>query len=1578
MKKGFLKKVGIIVLASVVLLATGCQKEPDYKGAGYTDQQITLGTPNVRGTAYPGVNYIYWDRVANAINGYTLNIYEDGILTNKTPITLTANQTFYVDTDVKYDVKKTYRVTAIGDSAGRYVIYTESDAGSITLNPIVPPTDTPALDLAKYEKGYKVDAETPYTLSEEDAVYQLSANSIKVAKNDAQGTFTVTFPAKAYLSYTVYADYGKTYDLTGVHEYKVGTYQDFAVNNKNVTLSGIATIAGTYEIYVKASAFNTNYFNNSDDIKAKDGLTYKALALSSNYTATNVSFTYQNETTLDVSWQPAIFADGTYAKVPQYKIYKTVAGLTNYEEVTAAITVNNLYTSNVPTYKFTDTTNGASYKYLFVVTDGTAFAGIATNATAPAYKDSYSPATTSITAAYEDEKTVNIYWTPASIANGTYAPTTAYKVYRKIAGENDTTYAEIGTVQSTTTLFGSTTYYVNDTVTNNSVDYVYLVIYTDGITKTTATVTVKAYKITYSNANFTVNLYYTADDTVRIKWSPATIDGKMLATTAYEVYRRAFYGTTDADWTKLTESVLASKDQDNNTVYYVDTEVEDNSIAYYYTVRYRNASTIFYSTKSISAYSAAIVYSVPTVTLVAADDDNIFNDVRVTLTVSDEQEFESIKYLIRDTNVTTGLLAADYTEVLKLDDATVAENLDGNTYEWIISNLEEGSYVSVAAIVDGNAKYATTTAVTASEPAEQTATTNSTVSITWKAEDDDGIANDAYILVTLADDDKELYALTYGVADTSDEAAEIALSAEHSLEIDGAYKVYAFSIENAATETGKVLYVRATISEKGKKNNYITKESAYNLSLADSFSLYGNAVNTVASDDDGLFNDISFAITAANAETSFKVIYASADDADTAKKLLDSKEAKTLVKDLTGYTFYEFNAAKYDALKDLELGQFIAFRVTASQNNRVDRIADPYVSTVATYDSLVDDRTAAPNAGTATFKALDEDRIANDLYATFELSKNQKISKMYYTTATKAEYTASNTILSSRLNSVKVTDVTSKVTEKYHTDENVIYQITIKDIDIDNYIGVRYVISEEGKLDYIGTTSAGPVTANPVVITTTAAPVLSQSEIFFTSYGSDANYNDIKQDDIYLNLGIDQSISSIRYAYAETKEKINELLRTDSTAAEAKDLEIPSGYELLTSVSGTTATLTKQYYFVPYISNIPDGNMVGIKFVISEPGCGDYVRTIYTGASSYYYSSPVEETITSSAVAAQKPVRKARLTVDDTKNWEYVHVIVNDWFYNDSLNRYTYKLERTYEEWYDEPDAVWETVEESIDLTYNYSTGFYTFDKYYNDEDNVEVGTYVYRLTKTRDAEYSVTGEDEIAVTDARVSVVYHVVLDTLSFSDYSSEKLTLSLKEYMDPNYDHIDKYNYTITYNVDYYDAYGDYIYSYTDDSSEWTELTDWTWKEEMDSDGNETGYYLLTGAVINGINPNDPDVKSARVFVNAYKDRKIATLEYTNKSTEVLLNWGITASIAPSSSISLAAPYTYTSGDRITNVRFEADENYDSYTWYVDGVAQNETGNQLVVIVNSLASGTHEIIVVAKDGNIPYSATVTYTKD
>ena len=110
-----------------------------------------------------------------------------------------------------------------------------------------------------------------------------------------------------------------------------------------------------------------------------------------------------------------------------------------------------------------------------------------------------------------------------------------------------------------------------------------------------------------------------------------------------------------------------------------------------------------------------------------------------------------------------------------------------------------------------------------------------------------------------------------------------------------------------------------------------------------------------------------------------------------------------------------------------------------------------------------------------------------------------------------------------------------------------------------------------------------------------------------------------------------------------------------------------------------------------------------------------------------------------------------------------------------------------YEDEYNNSDPIWVTMDEDISLYYE--SGYYHFNKYYKD---MPVGNYVVRLTKTRKSEVSVAREPETVVTDAKVTVRYHVEAPSMSFTNFYVGNFVLSSREYMNYNYDDIDKYNY------------------------------------------------------------------------------------------------------------------------------------------------------------------------------------------
>ena len=133
------------------------------------DTVIKLDTPKIEGIAYPGVNYIYWSNVQNALNGYDLRVYriDDGknILIESESKHFPKNTTYYKDTNISDGEKKRYEVVASGDQKGRAVFYSESSAGYVTLTGIVPSLSTKPLNFEEYEKNYNANDITNNKLS---------------------------------------------------------------------------------------------------------------------------------------------------------------------------------------------------------------------------------------------------------------------------------------------------------------------------------------------------------------------------------------------------------------------------------------------------------------------------------------------------------------------------------------------------------------------------------------------------------------------------------------------------------------------------------------------------------------------------------------------------------------------------------------------------------------------------------------------------------------------------------------------------------------------------------------------------------------------------------------------------------------------------------------------------------------------------------------------------------------------------------------------------------------------------------------------------------------------------------------------------------------------------------------------------------------------------------------------------------------------------------------------------------------------------------------------------------------------
>jgi len=1481
MDKRFFKMFGLGLLAFIMLVISSCTREVNYDGS--TDKVISLGTPNVNGKIYPGVNYVYWDKVANAKNGYDWYVYENGVLKNTQPIH--TNDTFIIDTDVNYKVTKHYKVWATGDSAARAIYYQEGKAGGVTLTPIVPPYSVESpIDLALYENGYEEGKE--YTFKEEDLKYLPLQSNIEVITN-SNGTFTVSFPVKAYLSYNVYADNvkGNKYSLTGKHDLLIASYQDCAVNNKVVSFTGKPVIAGTYKISVEVSVINSKYLNGTGTVSADKQITYEAISLLDSYAATNVHGSYNSTDSVKLTWNPARLASGEYVPVENYKVYKQATSTENYEEVTGKITSTYIPGSTrygVPVYQIEDTdADGSSYIYTFVITDGKRFAGVYTYVTISSLGASVvNYGTNNVSAAWKDKETVRLMINPVILSDGSISAPKDYIVCRKVRNAVDSEYAEI------------------------------------------------------------------------------------------------------------KETISATLDSDGNKVYFVDTKVTDNTVGYTYAVYLTDGNGIINETVNVAAFTEALKSDL-SVSFVSDDADGIENDVKVVLTKDNGESISSVKYMVLDSTDTGSYLDADYTNVLALNNASVMDN----EYSWIIKNVAVDSYVSVSAVVDGKAIRRTTTAVSALEPAESAESTNFMVSVNLYEANGDNLSDDAVFVITRPSVEAQIKA-TYATGADAETAKENALSG-NKLTLTGDYVLYYITKENVVKKENEYVAVALTISEPGKKDTVIYDVKQF--VLADTNSV---AVSTPVWKDnnaDKKVNDVYFNVTGVEKDQKLIITYATAEDKETAKKYLDTSKAKTLVSNLSGYENYEFDSRIYELLGDFDTGLYFAARVTVSQNNKNPVTVETVSETVSV--DLNETKTKAPVVS-AAFVSIHEDKKLNDLYVKVETGINQDISKVYYATVTSDEWNASNDLLDMRIESQDGVQ-TASVRELYRTTEKKVYETVITDFDAGTYVEVKAQVSETGLEDNTGSVTAGPVPELVVTPVTTAAPVLSTDKLYFTSYSNNAIYNDIKRDNVYITLDVDQYIKSMKYVCSDSVVTAKTLF--DST--KATEINVPSNYDLSSIVTDGVETLYKTYTYSPYMWDVPVGNYYVVQVVISQTGYEDYVTYLSTTAYTESYDhgaygeyidgtrlEPATETAFIPAFAAQKSVRAPDFIVSNKDKKgnenELVHVIIHDVMNKDSTYCYKYKLERTLEKTYSTTDddkvKVWETVEDDISLSW-YSTSpdsqssELIFDKYYKYENDaseldgttkdVEAGNvYVYRVTKTRKDSYSLTGKEESVTVSRKVAPQRYVDSPEIKFVSYLDEDLQLAATETFNLNYEYLDLYDYNIFYYVTY-----DGISTYEE------ELTGWEWEDvSPEADGSE--YRLKNAVITDHIDRNHwgRDYSSAVVYAYIVKTLKSYNSVTDRETANLNIYWGTDFTINADPGISVnTAEYP-------TSYYLTATTGFVNYTWYINGnplstyLDSYNSDNNATISKDDLVSGSNEILLIAEKANgLKYSASVTFVK-
>ena len=349
MKKSILKIAGLLAISASLFLASCSTDASNF--SSQTDTVLNLAAPQVKATAYPGMNYISWKPVANA-NGYVIYIYEDGHYVYAT--NLAYDKLNFVDTEIVNGVNYTYYVEATSKtSSGRAVVTENTMSEAVSVTAIVPSYNVKSLELVNYEnpKG--------------NTEFVVNSSNLHIA-NDGFKKLSISFPAKAYLNYYVSYTKGNTYETTGIFDTPVDPVYDNARNDVILYVDNLITSAGTYRASVKVKAKNS-HFGDSKEIVSEETVVINAL---DGVGAEIVSAGYKDlGKTVRVVFNKFTLADGTDAPASYYKVYRAVAGTSKYSPASGTVKP----TDNTKATYFVDDViedNTIKYEYIVVVTDG--------------------------------------------------------------------------------------------------------------------------------------------------------------------------------------------------------------------------------------------------------------------------------------------------------------------------------------------------------------------------------------------------------------------------------------------------------------------------------------------------------------------------------------------------------------------------------------------------------------------------------------------------------------------------------------------------------------------------------------------------------------------------------------------------------------------------------------------------------------------------------------------------------------------------------------------------------------------------------------------------------------------------------------------------------------------------------------------------------------------------------------------------------------------------------------------------------------------------------------------------------
>lgn len=642
MKKSILKIAGLLAISASLFLASCSTDASNF--SSQTDTVLNLAAPQVKATAYPGMNYISWKPVANA-NGYVIYIYEDGHFVKATDLAYDVLN--FVDTEIVNGSKYTYYIEATSKtSSGRAVVTENTMSEAVSVTAIVPSYNVKSLELVNYEnpKG--------------NTEFVVNSSNLHIA-NDGFGKISISFPAKAYLNYYVSYTKGNSYETTGnPFETMPLDVSDKARNDVILYVGDYITSAGTYRAALVAQAENS-HFGVSKEIVSEETVVINALEGDG---AEIVSAGYKDlGKTVRVVFDKFTLADGTDAPASYYKVYRAVAETSKYSPVSGTVKP----TDNTKATYFVDDViedNTIKYEYIVVVTDGENYSGNPdTENVAPYTNNVAAAATISGNASIEDADGIanDIEWTitvPSSDVKieGVYVfEKSVTDTADVVAGDFDTTNAVAysAATDDTNTTFKAFT--KNHTFGNN----VYMLVVTSEKDKVNAEVVsspVEVLQYSISTPSITVEVYDntvtgattstpTYDDVI-INVDDDIYDVENIADYTYTLYKAKSTVKSDIstitwtfdtkDWEKV-ETLQMKKNEvsEDPTLYTAVVKISDLEDGVYgykvvKTDKFGN-SEVAIDYASITADSVSISYK-PVISASWINFANAVSDVKVT------------------------------------------------------------------------------------------------------------------------------------------------------------------------------------------------------------------------------------------------------------------------------------------------------------------------------------------------------------------------------------------------------------------------------------------------------------------------------------------------------------------------------------------------------------------------------------------------------------------------------------------------------------------------------------------------------------------------------------------------------------------------------------------------------------------------------------------------------------------------------------------------------------------------------------------------------------------------------------